>query len=144
MSAGCKQGRSCVLTQSKIFISLFLMLLLSACSQPVTETPEALVQAYQEAVVTQDTQKAALLFYVSDKDVPQELIGLISQGLQLKFNQLLAEHGPLASIELVDIQYAADNTQAIAQVIFIYAHDKKIKEQWLLQKSQNNWKIKIE
>ncbi|MFT0212224.1 hypothetical protein VQ643_06360 [Pseudomonas sp. F1_0610] len=133
-----------MLTQSKIFISLFLMLLLSACSQPVTETPEALVQAYQEAVVTQDTQKAALLFYVSDKDVPQELIGLISQGLQLKFNQLLAEHGPLASIELADIQYAADNTQAIAQVIFIYAHDKKIKEQWLLQKSQNNWKIKIE
>lgn len=133
-----------MLTQCKIFIGLFLLVLLSACSQPATETPEALVQAYQEAVVAQDTQKAAMLFYVSDKDVPQELIDLISQGLQLKFNQQLAEHGSLASIELADIKYAADNTQAIAQVVFIYANDKKTKEQWLLQKSQNNWKIKIE
>lgn len=136
--------RYIVLTQCKACITIMLAILLMACSETVTETPEQLVQVYAQAMAEYDDSKGAALFYVSDDEMPKEVLSLIRQGVQARFAVQRIQHGKLKSLELGNIIYSSDNQRAMAEILFIYPDNKIEKEQWALIKIHNNWKIEMQ
>ena len=124
-----------------LFIALIAALMLSACSG---NKPESVIETFYTAVAKNDADLA--LKQLSLTGVPASSAAMANDKLKMMIGAMsekITQSGGMKKIEIVDVAFNADKTQAQVKSILILKDGKEIKNNGSVIKEGGDWKIAI-
>lgn len=123
------------------FLALLAAFILSACSG---SKPESVVETFYTAVAKNDADLA--LKQISWAAVPPSSVAMANDKLKMMvgaMSQKITQSGGLKKVEIVDVAFNADKTQAQVKSILVLRDGKEIKNNDSVIKEGSAWKMAI-
>jgi len=120
-------------------VALLACLLLAACS---SSKPEATVEAFYQAVVKRDVDKAVEQLYMGD--VPENELFQAKGKIQMIIGQIAAdieENGGLKQIEVLESEIDNGGQNARVRITVHYKNGEDRSDSLHLQREDGKWKI---